>query len=339
MKKYLIFPVLLMVLLISVSGCSCKRNFDKEYSGPLLCPTDNFDEAPGHDFFVTSVSGSNPANLSSATEAVLITDQFNEVINWTVRIKGNISGALKTYTGSSNQVALSWVGQSDGQPFFVAEPITVDLILACRQEVYRTAPFGITAPTFMQLPGFLTDFDVSKLSNTPNVFGGAGSTSLKKVTSVHAEYNTIGPSPQGGSFFNIRGSSPTPIWYYAGFEVNPANAATMSPLPGLNSDPSTVYMNFYANCNGVPNSQIQLSVLEHYKTSAAPNIKTRRKNIDLTWTGWKMVSIKLSDIGILDPRKICGTSFGLANYLNQDVKAEANVDMVIFTNDKPLFEQ
>src|SRR4051812_25098977 len=101
MKKHLIFPILFAVLFLT--GSSCKRSFDRDYAGPLICPTDNFAEAVGHSFTVTSVSTASPANLSSVTEAVLITDQFNESVSWTVRIKGSITGAVKNYTGTSNQ--------------------------------------------------------------------------------------------------------------------------------------------------------------------------------------------------------------------------------------------
>lgn len=336
MRKYFIVPILFAALLIGISSCSCKRNFEKEFSGPLLCPTDNF--AMTTPLAVAAASSGSSANFASATEAVLITAQFNESIGWTVRIKGNTSGAVKTYTGTSNQISLSWVGQPDKAPFFVAEPITVDLILACKQEIYDSEGFTISTPTFLQLPGFMNDFDVSKSSPlTPGVNGNANSASLKRVQPGNPL--NIGVSPQGGSYFNIHsGNEPTPVWYYGGFEINPPAAAiaTMTPLPGLNSDPSTVYLNFYANSNGVSNSQIQVAVIEHYKTPDAENNKSRKANVNLDWNGWKMVSIKLSDIGILDPRKIAGIQFGLGAYLHRDQVAEANLDMVIITNDAPL---
>ncbi|MDB5258104.1 MAG: hypothetical protein JWM14_2799 [Chitinophagaceae bacterium] len=353
MKKHLFNLVLLTVVALTIAGCSCKRNFDKDYAGPLICPTDNF--AVTTALTVTSQNGSNPVDFTSSTAGVLIAAQFNEVVTWTVKIKGLTSLAVNTYTGNSNQVSLTWTGLCDSAPFFVGETVTVDLYVACKTEaVQPTVSIAITKPTFLQLPGFMSNFNYGHINpaaastpslERPSINGNAGGNnpannlpwSLYVVNP--GDSGAITPSPEGGSYFNIHSADESlfagPVWYYGGFEMTPNNATLLSPLPGLNADPSTVYLNFYANSNGVPNSQIQVAVVEHYGSATVK--KTRSTTVNETWVGWKMNSIRLSDIGILDPRKICNIQLGLGAYLNKDVTAEANMDMVIFTNDAPLF--
>lgn len=307
-------------IILGITSISCKRSFDREFDGMAICPSENF-VASNFAIKSTANSSNTQVNLTSTTATILA--NFNESVAWTVEIKGQTSGAFKSFKGTSNQINIIWSGEPDSAPFFKIETITAVLKINCKSEVYGNTQIDITGlPSFSSLPGYISNMDPS----SPR--GGLDNTF--KVTSKFMDSSLPGyaPSPEGGSYLNMVGNSTVPEWYFGQY-----NNVLSTGIPGLNLDPSTVYYNVYLK--GMPGSQAQIIFSEDVPGSSA--LKARKVNFDLS-SDWKMYTVKLSDIGIVNPRDIKNINTNLGCSPVQSMTGLLDMDLVIFTNDAPLLK-
>ncbi len=313
------FFVACSLLALTVLGYSCKCSRTTEDTTPKICPSSSFVASP-----ITATSSSTPINVN---EGVTFSSTFNEIAQWKLVVKAT-SGAYKSFEGKSNNVQVIWYGDAQSEVFFAAgDAVSVDLFVSCKDEPLSSEGFNIGIATDFTKVGVLcSDFDQGIVPPNNYNFTPRG-----LVTLSMSDYH---PSPNGGSYFNITGTSPTPVWYFDGFGLDWSSSTPPAFLntAKLHQDPSKVYLNVLVSSGASTNSQYQLTVSEKYNGA----LKQRKFVKDITWTGWKVVTVKLSDIGILDPTQIKTIAFGLGAAKTQQLQGELNIDLVLLTNDHPL---
>jgi hypothetical protein len=306
MKKIaLIFGLIILI-------GACKRSNDSKV-GPSICPSDAFTH--------TGLSHATVAPLASPGGFTL-KDTLSEEVDWSITIRGNTSGSVKRYSDRSSKIDVTWYGEPDTALFFNIETCTVTLKFACKDAIVST--FDITTkPTFTNVPNMklISDFEGNGATTT---WGGYGN------EQNDVKYNAVvvapsDPSPQGGNYYKFVGDSIAPSYYFGGFYSGGAAFA----MPGTWTDPSKVYVNIFVNCDGITNSEIQ--ILETPKGLGEVFRKQAK------WTGWKLVSFKLSDYEYLQPLSVTGFDIGVGSAPEKGYKATIKVDFLIMTYGKPFF--
>lgn len=319
MKKILV--VLLGFLLVQ---SACKRSSD--VLGPAACPSESF--AVTAPLEVKDNASSSTTNLNLSTSYANITASFNEVISYRLTLVGQTSDAKFVLDGKGNAIAYAWYGNStNGKYFKQGEVVSYKLTNLC-----KTEPLGmgqITITTIIGYNGFglkLANFeDGPATSSYGDCFAGVCAASGLK-TPADPDYTTA--SPQGGNYFHYEASctnNPSGVaWYFGGMDFNGVNYTS------LGTDPSRVYLNFFAK--GQANSQAQFIIKETLYGSTL----SRKFLANVSDNGWTLYSVKLSDIGVIDPSKITTVSFNLGAAAFQDASAVVDLDLVLFTLDKPF---
>ena len=105
----------------------------------------------------------------------------------------------------------------------------------------------------------------------------------------------------------------------------------------LNSDPSNVYFNVMVLGTNTPYTWLQANIFEE---SLSGDVVTRTINLRPSWTGWKLLSYKYSDLAAgsaANSQKITGVQFVLLSdsptLPGPEVKV--GIDHVTFTNNAP----
>jgi hypothetical protein len=290
---------------------SCKRA-KEEFVGPSICPSSNFK-------IESSFNHVSTINLASSSMA--FTASFNEVVDWTVTIKGQTSKSIKRFSGRSKDINQTWYGEPDTAIFFKAEVCDVILKIACQEE--RKSNFTITSQSgFTNMPNTLliNNFEGGGAATT---WGGYGD-EQNDITFNGVVASPSDPSPQGGGYYLLEGDSSAPSYYFGGCFSN--NFA----MPSGWTDPSQVYMNIFLNSDGLTNSEVQVTLM-------GGNGVTYRKAI--AWTGWKLLSFKLSEIEIQNPTTVTSLDIGLGSSPNKGASSTAKMDFVIFTYGKPFYKE
>jgi hypothetical protein len=136
------------------------------------------------------------------------------------------------------------------------------------------------------------------------------------------------PTAISGNFIKAV-SQTTSTAGYAG--ISTYTAASGSQLLGLTTPATATYIKFDANSNGYTGTQLQVNLGD-----AASNNFNRVINVN--WTGWQTVTIKLSDFyfgygtdasKVVDPTQITTVKFHFNNYVGN--QSEVNLDNIRFT--------
>jgi hypothetical protein len=241
---------------------------------------------------------------------------FNEEVTWTLSIKGKTSKSIKRYSGRSKEINETWYGEPDTAVFFQAEECEVVLKISCKEAL--TSTFTITAASgFNNMPGtfLVSNFD-------------GGGTSWSAYPSTLLTHNGViaspsDPSPQGAGYYKIEGSGAL-NYYFGGCGSGPF------ALPSSWTDPRQVYLNVFLNSDGLTNSQAQITL------SGGGGV-TYMKTVN--WTGWKLVSFKLSEIEIQNPTTVTSLNVGLGSAPDRGTSASVKMDFFIFTYGKPFYKE
>ncbi|MBY0426455.1 MAG: hypothetical protein K2Q22_12515 [Cytophagales bacterium] len=321
MKNRYLNILLLPVFVLGLNACS-HTNF-KEFVGPALCPTSNF--AYSTPFTALSNNSQNQSNVDfGIAEFVTFNASFTEKVSWTLKIKGQKSNAVKTYTGNSTSFNLVWNGEQDSLKFFQVENVDVSLSIACLPVIKKTISI-VGKPTFA-VPGkflLVSDFDGNGVVTSWYTYGTI--LTNKSIVSLPDSIS----SPQGGSCFNLTGNSAgVPVWFFGGFGNN---TSFVNSLGLMSQSPDSIYCNVFLWSNNKINSDVQINLTE--------GVLKRLKRVTATWSGWKMFSFKLSEAGVINTSKVSGIDFGLGTAPAQSTTAEINVDFIIFTKGSPFLNQ
>lgn len=327
MKKYIIVPLFFLALF------SCRKD-KKTFDGPSI-------EDIYSNFKMLSNFASDKDSVAFASgEKVVFTAKFNKVVNWKITITGETSKAKKVIAGQSKVIDASnatWNGSTTFFPVFAAEKCTARLTI---DGVTDSFECKVKILTVKSNPGLVVaDFE-----------SGFNPLWTKFIQSgANMDFNIKSDSlvPQGTKYLNMAG---TVNWdWLIGLVDFPANAYGGGNTFPLASNPDGVYFNCLIY--GVPNTNSSL-VLFQFKedengdgTFNTNNEDEYDYQIDVNWSGWKLVTVKYSDIVTLvngqpatpkgnslhNPNKLGKISMlHLANPANGF--ASSKIDYIIFTS-------
>ncbi|MFM7186807.1 MAG: hypothetical protein ACKO1U_01500 [Bacteroidota bacterium] len=273
-------------------------------------------------------------------ETGVFTARFNKPVNWTLEITGHLSHAKKIIHGVSKSLDASnatWDGSTTEFPMFRAEGCDARLFI---ENVNDTLEVATAIKSVKVNQGYLiTDFESGLSSAWPRfIQSGANMDFNVKNDSL---------SPQGVEYLKMAG---TVSWdWLIGLIDFPATAyGPIKTFPlATNSD------NVYFNCliYGVPNTNESLVLFQFKEDENADGIYSANTDdqydlqVTVNWEGWKLVSIRYSDLvslsngqpttangnGIHNPDKLAKISMlHLANPANG--YAHCKIDYLIFTS-------
>ena len=304
--------VLCIGILITLASCS-KRDFVQV--APNICPTPAFK-------FVNHLTV-NKSVIDFSTDSVLhFEGSFNEPVYWTLLIRSKSTAAIKTFKGYSSAVSINWYGDPDySNALFGAGDCEAILSPSCI-DASSSVDFTISKKSDFSKFGIVVfDFDKNNL--------GAPYFTLNPRITIHSSTGPVSgnvtQSPKGGSFYNMTFSAPqnTPVWYFGGKTMPSINLGKF-----INESPDNLYLNFYLNVNGKSSTQ---TVVTFYEGAIQ-----RQSFINGNFSGWKLISIKLSDMYVDDVSKITALDFGVGAFPAQATEAEVNLDFVIITKGVPF---
>lgn len=321
--------IIVIVALVLTAVYACKRSTDM--IGPSACPSTNFSVITAATF-VDSLTGRTDS-LDLSKSYAIIKAKFSENISYKLTITGD-NGGVYEYNGSGDVVNLHWYGTStNGKPFSNQEGFSYTLTNLCIKDAFISGRMVIKTIVGLSLVDKSFGVFVSNGENeSPKYITGYGpcltmGDACNASALMTPSSSGYSPSPQGGNYYKYKATCyESSQYYFGGLDYPLTTAGAFSKLP---TDPSRVYLNFYAK--GQHNSIAQMIFLE---TVIDTDI-SRTYNKALVGDQWTLFSIKLSDLGIADPTKLKKLSFNLGTFL-VDTSAEVDLDMVIFTVDTPL---
>jgi hypothetical protein len=304
--------VMFMVSLTCIMAMtSCKHDNFTDHVGPAMCPT--------ADFAITQSFLPANATVNFANDSIIFTAAFNEVISWSIKVTGRTTGASITFSGKDDNINTVWRGNPGSLVFFGVETADVVLTIPCREAITTTVT--ITGKgNFMNCGVLISDFDGNGM--IPNAgWARFGAPSLIGTNSSAKNAPLV--SPQAPYYWHLYGTPSSSSWYVGGI----SSPISITDL-GTN-DPDSVYFNVLLNSNSNSLGLLQIGISQ--------NGTYYNYNVPFDWSGWKLISFKLSDIKITNPSQVDALQFGL-NCKNQPGDTpEANFDFIIFTKGQPFF--
>lgn len=315
----------ILFVLVIVLLTYCSRSSD--VLGPDACPSDKF--AITAPLSVTNNADASTTELNLSSSYAKVSFSFNEMISYKFSIKGENSGAEFIMESSGNSIDTSWYGSStNGKYFEKGEMLHYTLTNICKSEALGVGQIHLA--TIIGYNGFglkVANFEEGTIPGA--MYGDLLSTGTCGASALMSSGADYIPSPQGGSYYMFKATctsstDPNGSWYFGGKDFEGIDYSK------LGTDPTRIYLNFFAK--GQDNSQAQMI----FKESVYGTSLTRKFLADVSPEGWALYSVKLSDIGVIDPSKITALSFNLGASKYQDFSAQADLDLLIFTFDKPF---
>jgi len=277
-------------------------------------------------------------------ETVYFSASFNKIVTWEITIEGQTSKAKKIINGQSRIIAINnalWNGSTTKFPMFRSEKCVAKLKI-------EDVADSFTVDVFVKNPkvndGFIiADFETGLKTSWTKFFQSGANMDCKVKTDNLA--------PEGGSYLNMGG---TVNWdYLIGLVDFPASAYNSAITFPLNTNPDAVYFNCLIYGTTSANPSLVLFQFKEDENSdgafSASNEDEYDYQVTVDWEGWKLVSIKYSDIftlvngnpstpkgnGLHNPNKLSKISMlHLANPNNGF--ASTKLDYIMFSNNKPL---
>jgi len=331
MKYYITLSALILVLF------SCHKK-DSKIDGPSL-------EDLYGPFSVESPLAASLDSVDFASgETVYFTAKFSKTSEWNLKITGLVSGAVKTITGTSNELNASsslWSGETTNLPIFKNEMCKVELTFPNEPDTLITYVKVLQAKVNS---GFLiADFE--------NGFNNGWSSYIQSGASMNFQVLADASSPQGNKYYNMAG---TVNWDWLIGLVNfKSTAYGGAPAFPLNANPNNVYFNVMVYGEAGTSNSIVLFQFEEDENNngvfTAASEDMYAKEIKVDWAGWKLVSIKYSDLeylvdgvpatpngnGVHDSDKI--KTINMLHLANPNSGfAKSKLDYIIFTENGPL---
>lgn len=304
-----------VILTVSVFFTSChkKKGFigEEYYSAPS-------------NFKLSRFQAAKPL-VNFANETQYFEATFSSKVSWRIDLKGLISGAEASLSGSSesiNDQNSVWNGIQSGDYFFEKnENVEATLSILGSSQIVRDT-FKITGA--VAFPNIKTIGDMESSTFTKN---GGDETSINQL-----EFSPL--AIQGRGMYTIGGVDKNGDYYIGG-----AYGPTFPAI--LTTNPDSVYFNIYVYGYGLPNTQLNIMFEE-------TDIMGKDKftyPVKATWTGWKLVSFKYSasELDLTDPTfvqngnknhnpdKITKVNVGLISSPEKNNEAKVSLDLANFT--------
>jgi hypothetical protein len=333
MKKNLSIFALLIIIL----GSACRKK-TSTFDGPSI------DEIFS-DFKVTQTFKADRDSVNFTTgEKVVFTASFNKVVDWKITIKGSTSKGVKMISGTSKTINASnatWNGSITDFPMFSAENCEAKLTI---KDVVDTFVIAEKIVGTKKLDGFIiADFE-NGLNSKWTKFAQTGA-------NMDFQVKTDALAPEGKKYLNMAG---TVNWdYLIGLIDFPASAYANNVTFPLNPNPDAVYFNCLIY--GIPNTNPSIVLFQFKEDENGDGVFTPASDdeydleIKVDWEGWKLISVKYSDITTLvngAPATPKGNALHNANKLGKismlhlanpsDGFASSKLDLVMFTENSAL---
>lgn len=317
----------------------------------VACRKDNKTDGPSISEIYSSFKVMVPFTVSTDTvdfeagQKAVFTASFNKIVNWEITVTGLSSNARKVITGQSREINSSnatWNGSTSVFPMFKQENCIAKLKIENETDSFML-PVRV-AKTKIDQGYIIADFETGlKTAWTRFIQNGA---------SMDFKVKTDATAPQAGAYLNMAG---TVNWdWLIGLVDFPASAYGTAKTFALNSNPDNVYLNclIYGDASAANTSLVLFQLKEDENADGVINASSDDEydyEIKVDWSGWKLISIKYSDIVTLvngqpttpkgnaqhNPDKLGKISMlHLANPNNGF--ASTKIDYIVFTNDKPL---
>lgn len=331
MKKLYYYTFVLFISI--VAGCKV----DDEFDGPSL--VDQY----GQFAIVEGLSVSNYNVDFSSNQAVAFHASFTKSIEWTLKVKGLQSGAIKELTGFSNLINAAnatWNGTISQLPMFKMEECAIEL-------------------TFLNEPDTLVDtLSIAGnrvnagllLSDFENGVNAGWEPFAQAGTNMSFQIQNSPTSAQGNNYFDIGGEVD---WDWLIGLIDMPATAYGAPTFDLSSNPNDVYFNVMLyKPEGLTNG---IMLFQFREDDNGDGVYTENAEdmfsieIHLTENGWKQHSVKYADLatlingapaaplgnGVYEPNKLLMVSaLFLAN--PNSGYSQAYMDYIIFTQGGPL---
>lgn len=328
MKKILIFTLCI------TSFLSCKKQSDT-YDGA------NIAESYSSFTVLEPFKADKDSVDFAAGEKVQFTAKFNKTVSWKITITGETSHAQKIFTDTSKVIDITnglWNGSTSVFPMFRAEKCNAQLTIV---DVVDTFTVAVKIRTIKTNSGLvIADFE--------NGFNPAWTKFVQSGANMDFAIKTDALVPQAAKYLRMAG---TVNWdYLIGLIDFPATAYGGANTLPLASNPDNVYFNclIYGDTSAQNESLVLFQIKEDENangTFEANNEDEYDYQITVNWVGWKLVTIRYSDIQTLvngqpatpkgngqhNPDKIGKISMlDLANPANGF--ASTRIDYIIFTS-------
>jgi hypothetical protein len=310
-------------LIMIVAGLqSCKHDNFKEFVGEAICP--------GKNFTVLQPFQVSSNNIDLNFGGLVMTAGFSETAKWTITITGQTSGAKRVYSGKSSSVNVTWYGQPGNMTFFKNETVTVKFEILCLPDLNVTENVTITKNNFNTFGGVLvSDFEGNgSVTNTTTMgYNASGWSSYASPGTTYNSFtvtNTPLTPPTTPNYLHIDAQPGATSWWSGGVY----GTISLSSLP--TSHPDSIYFNAFIY--GHPTTSLTISLVG----PGGPFNRTLNLG---TWTGWKYITYKLSDVGVVNPLTLNALEFGFGPATEAGQPNQVNVDFVIFTAGEPFLQE
>lgn len=332
--KTLKFIVALTFLGLIFSAC---RKDAPKFDGPSL------EELNGGFSILDPFFVSRDSVDFSTGETVYFTCGMSKTSNWKIKITGQSSGAVKEISGTSKTIALNdaiWNGTTSQLPMFRNEICAIQLTFAGETDtiVDQVKITGVKSNS-----GYvIADFE--------NGLNSGWSSFIQQGANMDFQIKTDNFAPQGDDYLNMAG---TVNWDWLIGLINFKASADGFVTYPLNPNGNNLYFNAMVYGEpGLINSIVLFQFQEDENgdgTFTASSDDQYDIEIKVDWVGWKLISIKYSDLVTLvngspsspngnqqhNPDKIKQINMlHLANPLSGPAKTK--LDYIIFTENGPL---
>lgn len=366
--KNMNFKYYLVAILSSLLFFACKK-----YPDPDLARSEKYVRATENFEIESFESNLTSDSISFPKESVVFKAEFNEEVSWTITITGKASPedhAIKVFKGTSmiiDSSLASWDGASDNIYFFKKdEYLNIKLEILGSDKVREWDSYYVSSPkdfnakdnvivllnfegsgALINEPGSVfTFFDTENKSEFIDSLAFVGSDALVRSNcdnldgAIDCSTLELGkgniPTPvEGNGLIYVRGKDivgQPNSFFIGGFNHSPS-------IYGLDAPLDSIYLNFYANSWGNKTTKLSIEL-----EGIGGDIFKSEKNI--TWSGWKLVSIKLSDMvlgtagtlgtGVMIPKALKKLGIQIHSGDGPGKEAEMLIDYVCFTYGAPF---
>jgi len=328
---------ILYILLMVIFLVGCRKEELKKIDGPSLA------DLNGKFSVISQLKVSKDSVNFSADESVFFTAEFSKISTWKLEIIGQKSGAVKEISGIGNKLTINetaWGGTTTYFPVFQSELCIARLTFEGEKDTLTTT-IKIKEPKVNK--GFVVaDFESS--------FNSGWSSFIQSGANMDFQIKSDNAAPQGGGYLNMAG---TVDWDWLIGLINFKATAYGAKFFPLSANPGNVYFNVLVW--GEPSLSNSLVLFQFQEDEngdgnfSSNNEDMYSHQITINWNGWKLVSIRYSDLlslvngspaaasgnGVFEPNKLMQINMlHLAN--PKSGYAKSKLDYIIFTQNNPL---
>jgi hypothetical protein len=284
MKKYLFLAAACSLFAFS----ACRKD-------TTLFDGANIEESLSDFRMVTPFKASKDSVAFATGENVTFSAKFNKSVNWTITVSGLTSKAQKIITGQGKTIDVTnsvWNGSTTNFPMFKAEKCNAKLKI---EAVVDSFQVPVKIKTIKANPGLLlADFESGFFNSLWTKFIQTGRT-------MDFAIKTDAFAPQANKYLKMAGDVD---WdYLVGLVDFNAKAYGTTKTLALSTNPDEVYFNCLIY--GEPNLNESIVLFQFKEDENADGVINASTDdeydyqVNVNWVGWKLISVKYSDINTL----------------------------------------